>query len=307
MIPSKELPSSTPGGLTNDLRSPNPNRDRLKRVLAVYACAALSVGMSATAELLGFGYDGGRTQAASPISPNVVADAYSAKFVAYYESSFGIKFNVYAANSNKEKDSGRQTFVFNPKILEFSLESIFTRIDGAPENPAKHSIIENLTKIKSGKAKKTIHIVVDTSEQTSCLNNEYDFTKDHPSCTISGTVIKSDTTNSITLITTGQKGIMSYSNPYKASKLMNQHSIILHELIHSLSSDNNNVNTYKEGDHDHEVTAWMIGERHRNDFDEKGAIIDPYRRELSLEIRDLTRMNLLPPILQVVDADEISS
>lgn len=290
----EQLPS--PG---NNNPNTNPPSSLQAKVLAMYIGAV--AGLTAvTGITLGFQTDDKR--ASPPITPEDLSDKYNARLIANYKSSLGIKFDVYAGTQNGDESALNQAFIFNPRILEFSLRKIDSHIHDAPDNPAKRSIIKNLADIKAGKSKKTIHLVIDTSTQTGCVGDDYRFVKyNRSSCPFRGLAIADNATTSISLIGTGQKtpASTSYSSP--TSKLSDQHQTIAHEITHNLSSDRGKPNTFKEGDHDHEVTSWLMGDQYERNFDGKGAT--NYSPRLDSLIEELVDYGLLPPILKTVSKD----
>jgi hypothetical protein len=284
-------------------RNPNANQSPSlrKRLLSTYLTAA--IGFAAWTGVV-FGLSPDDDREALPATTEEVSDEYNARFVADYRSSLGIKFNVYAAAQNGDDSALNQAFVFNPRILEFSLTKIDSYIHDAPDNPAKLSIIKNLADIKRGASEKTIHLVLDTSAQTGCLDDDYRFIKyEASSCPRRGVAFIADDTNSISLIGTGRKvpaASGSYGPP--PSKISDQHQTITHEIVHNLSSDMSNINTYKEGDNDHEITSWLMGDDdYTKDYDGKGAT--GYRPHLDETLETLVYLDLMPPILEAVGSD----
>lgn len=220
---------------------------------------------------------------------------YNPEFFGAVRTEHGVSFNIYGATQPGQEKSLDGEFKVNPDSIEFMMEEIIKNIPSAPDNLAKHTIIENLQKFKAGEQERVIDMVVDVSEKGGCLDANYQLvTAIDRFCIVAGVarrdvaaqdripivISASEEDKTAVVVVTTENDRPPSPEEIEAARqkaeaeqkeldqnpkpdIMKQQGVILHEIGHAVSDsrDGEIVNEYTEGDHDHEVIDWLLGDR----------------------------------------------
>jgi hypothetical protein len=256
---------------------------------------------------------------AGEISPLV--EGYKPKFVGAYQSTEGVQFNIYAATQPGKEKALDQDFQVHPESIEFILRQITANIKNAPKNTAKLAIMNNLAGIKDGFDQRILNLVFDVSPTVGCLDAKGQLVSVmQKAC--QGRTVKLGVTQPYDydygphpteewpiVISTGSKPVRDAvssqgwtgNGPKREPDPADMQQYTTHELVHGLSSwwvvSRKKLNTYKEGDPDHETTAWLLGEEGAANYDFKGATAPS--PQIGKKIDRLVNQGKLPPILSV--------
>lgn len=257
---------------------------------------------------------------------------YNPEFFGAVRTEHGLSFNIYGATQPGQEKSLDSEFKINPAAIEFMVDEIINNIPSSPDNPAKQTILSNLQKFQTGEQERIIDMVVDVSESGGCLNAEQQLiTYAQELCAAGGValrdvqsadrvpiVISSGLEDKAAIVTTEQAHVVGeipteeelerfrqeaeelqeeYDRNPKPS-LSEREAMILHEMGHAVSDDrvDEPVNTYHEGDHDHETVDWLLGDR-LDEYDLQGAGPSPMLRQ---KISEMLQSGDLRPVVERV-------
>lgn len=245
-------------------------------------------------------------------------DGYDAQFIGAYESTFGANFNIYAATQPGQESALEQNFKVNPQGLEYILEQISLHIPNAPTNSAKESITKNLRDLKQKDTERIIDMIIDVSPVAGCLDTESQLVAYLQSvCEAAGAqhdINDSNPVKKLILVGTGvnhaeiiEERLRQLAENKNAKETetgslsphdADQQATIAHEIVHAVSDiEHKKLNSFSEGDDDHEITRWLIGKNDPGTFDFKGAKAPS--PDIGGKIRRLVKAKALPPILSV--------
>ena len=252
-------------------------------------------------------------------------ESYKPKFVGAYRSTEGLGINIYAATQPGKEAGLDQNFDINPQSIEFMIREIATHIKDAPDNPSKAAILKNLQDLKTGVDERVIDLVFDVSPDAGCLDAKFQLAATAKGvCKAVGVTLNNHTSERLVkwpIVVSAGSGEKIISASSKEAKKFNkafgttvdndqstmveygkvanpaqQQDIVEHELVHGLSNPGTSNNSYKEGDNDHEITDWLLGEGVRG-YDFRGATAPSPK--LKDKIFSLVESGDLKPILSV--------
>lgn len=254
---------------------------------------------------------------------NIGVPGYQTRFLGSYQTRHGIGFNIFAGVQEGQEPALDQQLEIHPETIEFMLTQIRQHIGAAPDNDAKRAIIKNLADSGDGTDKILVSLVVDVSPEAGCLDSEYQLIEFvERLCKAGGVNEKLSYEDGEKpmkiIISTGVKQVNRPLNQAEKAEMEkafgedmgeggvateikpdigSQQATLGHELVHSVSQsqDKGENDTYKEGDQDHEITAWLMGDSTIDEFDLAGA--DKPSPELRQKILKLVSSGLLPPII----------